>query len=68
MVSFAATYHWVVLIRVFFAKPHERIAASAIYYYDTNDSIIDDGLGFRKYREPEIDFPQESIHTHEGRI
>ncbi|KAF9496465.1 hypothetical protein BDN71DRAFT_1505766 [Pleurotus eryngii] len=37
--------------------PHERIVASAIYYYDNNEWICDQGLGFRRVRRPEEDFP-----------
>ncbi|KAF9064500.1 hypothetical protein BDP27DRAFT_1333470 [Rhodocollybia butyracea] len=37
--------------------PHERIVASVIYYYDTDVSIEDQGLSFRKFRDSEADFP-----------
>ncbi|KAF4583602.1 hypothetical protein EYR38_002357 [Pleurotus pulmonarius] len=37
--------------------PHERIVSSAIYYYDTNDLVHDSGLGFRRIRREEEDFP-----------
>ncbi|KAK7453451.1 hypothetical protein VKT23_011723 [Stygiomarasmius scandens] len=45
--------------------PHERVAASAIYYYDTNESIIDDGLSLRRFRHSEDDFPQQEELRHE---
>ncbi|KAG5221930.1 4-coumarate CoA ligase [Salix suchowensis] len=41
----------------FYSQPHERIVASAIYYYDNNEWICDQGLGFRRVRRPEEDFP-----------
>lgn len=37
--------------------PHERIVSSAIYYYDTNDLVHDSGLGFRRIRREQEDFP-----------
>ncbi|KAJ7665929.1 hypothetical protein DFH06DRAFT_262963 [Mycena polygramma] len=46
--------------------PHERIVASVIYYYDTDDAIIDEGLEFRKFRDPEVDFPSTEEFTHEA--
>jgi hypothetical protein len=47
------------------AKPHERIVASVIYYYDTDLEILDHGLGLRRPRD-ETDFPTRS-ETHEAR-
>ncbi|KAF9064498.1 hypothetical protein BDP27DRAFT_1333464 [Rhodocollybia butyracea] len=38
-------------------KPHERIVASVIYYYDTDESIEDQGLSFRRFRDLTNDFP-----------
>ncbi|KAF7334430.1 Heat shock 70 kDa protein 12B [Mycena venus] len=46
--------------------PHERIVASVIYYYDTDRGIVDDGLEFRKFRDPEVDFPQTKELRHEA--
>ncbi|KAJ4468827.1 hypothetical protein J3R30DRAFT_3739498 [Lentinula aciculospora] len=37
--------------------PHERIIASTIYYYETDDAIEDRGLSFRKFRDSTKDFP-----------
>jgi hypothetical protein len=37
--------------------PHERIVASAIYYYERDDSIIDAGLYLRRRRDGEDDWP-----------
>ncbi|KAL0961437.1 hypothetical protein HGRIS_006382 [Hohenbuehelia grisea] len=37
--------------------PHERIAASFIYYYSTDDAIEDDGLGMRRARDETLDYP-----------
>ncbi|KAF9064501.1 hypothetical protein BDP27DRAFT_1425790 [Rhodocollybia butyracea] len=47
--------------------PHERIVASVIYYYDTDDSIEDQGLSFRKFRDSTGDFPaiEDSEFRHE---
>ncbi|THU93244.1 hypothetical protein K435DRAFT_197423 [Dendrothele bispora CBS 962.96] len=45
--------------------PHERIAASAIYYYDTNEFVADKGLSFRKLRDAERDFPSWKEYNHE---
>ncbi|KAL4254205.1 DUF4246 domain-containing protein [Pleurotus pulmonarius] len=42
--------------------PHERIVASAIYYYDNNEWVRDQGLGFRRVRRPEEDFPIHVEH------
>ncbi|KAJ7872308.1 hypothetical protein B0H14DRAFT_3438991 [Mycena olivaceomarginata] len=46
--------------------PHKRIVASVIYYYDTDRAIIDDGLEFRKFRDPEVDFPSTDEFRHEA--
>jgi hypothetical protein len=46
-------------------QPHERIIASAIYYYDTDPAIIDGGLGLRRVRNGEIDFPSVMDYNHE---
>ncbi|KAL0960958.1 hypothetical protein HGRIS_005958 [Hohenbuehelia grisea] len=45
--------------------PHERIVASAIYYYDTDPEIHDEGLGFRRLRDSEDDFPGHMDYRHE---
>ncbi|KAE9388782.1 hypothetical protein BT96DRAFT_1025294 [Gymnopus androsaceus JB14] len=48
--------------------PHERIVASVIYYYDTDSAIEDKGLSFRKFRDPEHDFPavdEDQTYRHE---
>ncbi|THV00184.1 hypothetical protein K435DRAFT_776725 [Dendrothele bispora CBS 962.96] len=45
--------------------PHERIVASAIYYYDTDESITDEGLSLRRFRDSDDDFPQLEYHSHE---
>jgi hypothetical protein len=43
--------------------PHERIVASAIYYYGRDPSIIDAGLYLRRKRDGIEDFPdQEDSH------
>jgi hypothetical protein len=44
--------------------PHERIVASAIYYYDRDDSIQDVGLYLRRRREGG-DFPFQEEYRHE---
>ncbi|KAJ7680682.1 hypothetical protein DFH06DRAFT_1464841 [Mycena polygramma] len=46
--------------------PHERIVASTIYYYDTDPSIVDEGLKFRRGRSEEIDFPTSEEFRHES--
>ncbi|KAJ6594273.1 hypothetical protein B0H19DRAFT_1246959 [Mycena capillaripes] len=46
--------------------PHERIVASVIYYYDTDPTIVDEGLKFRKGREPGFDFPTDEEFQHEA--
>ncbi|KAJ6560157.1 hypothetical protein B0H19DRAFT_109647 [Mycena capillaripes] len=46
--------------------PHERIVASVIYYYETDPTIIDKGLEFRKFRAPEVDFPTTEEYRHEA--
>ncbi|KAJ3969664.1 hypothetical protein EV361DRAFT_963930 [Lentinula raphanica] len=47
--------------------PHERIVASVIYYYETDDAIEDRGLSFRKFRDSTNDFPnvEEPDYRHE---
>ncbi|KAJ3725634.1 hypothetical protein DFJ43DRAFT_1088486 [Lentinula guzmanii] len=47
--------------------PHERIVASVIYYYETDASIEDRGLSFRKFRDTTGDFPsvEDSDYRHE---
>ncbi|KAJ3767263.1 hypothetical protein FB446DRAFT_755463 [Lentinula raphanica] len=47
--------------------PHERIVASVIHYYETDDAIEDRGLSFRKFRDSTEDFPnvEESDYRHE---
>ncbi|KAL0961447.1 hypothetical protein HGRIS_006392 [Hohenbuehelia grisea] len=43
--------------------PHERIVSSVIYYYSTDDSIVDHGLGMRRARDEELDYPEfTSLH------
>jgi hypothetical protein len=44
--------------------PHERIVASAIYYYDRDTNIRDAGLYLRRRRDGDDDFPQESHRYH----
>jgi hypothetical protein len=39
--------------------PHERIVASAIYYYERDPSIIDAGLYLRRKRDDD-DFPTQA--------
>ncbi|KAJ7510454.1 hypothetical protein B0H11DRAFT_1959149 [Mycena galericulata] len=46
--------------------PHERIVASVIYYYDTDPAIVDQGLEFRKPRDPGVDFPTFEHYRHES--
>ncbi|KAJ8515478.1 hypothetical protein ONZ45_g7083 [Pleurotus djamor] len=46
--------------------PHERIVASFIYYYDTNEFVRDDGLSFRRARHEENDFPGLMDYNHES--
>ncbi|KAF4583610.1 hypothetical protein EYR38_002365 [Pleurotus pulmonarius] len=48
--------------------PHERIVASAIYYYDNNEWIRDQGLGFRRVRRPEEDFPIYMEHNADVKV
>jgi hypothetical protein len=48
-----------------FHKPHERIVASVIYYYDTDKAIVDKGLKLRKGRNPDVDFPSRDEFYHE---
>ncbi|KAK7678017.1 hypothetical protein QCA50_018957 [Cerrena zonata] len=38
--------------------PHERVIASAIYYYSTDPTLSDEGLSFRRFRNPN-GFPNE---------
>lgn len=40
------------------SQPHEQIAASLIYYFDTDDAILDEGLALRRVRL-EHDVPTE---------
>jgi hypothetical protein len=42
--------------------PHERIVASAIYYYDRDSSIQDAGLYLRRRRDGDLDFPSGEEH------
>ncbi|KAE9395192.1 hypothetical protein BT96DRAFT_159552 [Gymnopus androsaceus JB14] len=44
--------------------PHEQIVASVIYYYDTDSTIEDKGLSFRKFRDLTADFPPD-CYRHE---
>ncbi|KAJ8503099.1 hypothetical protein ONZ45_g11152 [Pleurotus djamor] len=44
--------------------PHEKIVASFIYYYDTNEFVRDDGLSFRRVRIVEADFPIQTNYMH----
>ncbi|KAJ6588743.1 hypothetical protein B0H19DRAFT_1057870 [Mycena capillaripes] len=46
--------------------PHERIVASALYYYDTDSAIVDEGLSFRKVRDPSTDFPTFEDYRHDS--
>ncbi|KAL0961438.1 hypothetical protein HGRIS_006383 [Hohenbuehelia grisea] len=46
--------------------PHERIAASFIYYYSTDEAIQDDGLGMRRARDEKLDFPPFLDLNHEA--
>jgi hypothetical protein len=46
-------------------QPHESIIASAIYYYDTDPAIIDGGLGLRRVRDGEYDFPSVMDYDHD---
>jgi hypothetical protein len=52
----------------FFAisKPHERVAASAIYYYETDSDILEDGLALRRLRDPQSDFPGVDDYHHDA--
>ncbi|KAF7357695.1 BZ3500-MvSof-1268-A1-R1-Chr11-1g03198 protein [Mycena venus] len=45
--------------------PHEKIVASVIYYYETDPAIVDEGLNFRKGRDPAHDFPAELHYSHD---
>ncbi|KAF7430750.1 hypothetical protein PC9H_006461 [Pleurotus ostreatus] len=45
--------------------PHEQIVASAIYYYEADSSINDQGLSFRR-RRAETDFPNTEDYRHEN--
>jgi hypothetical protein len=40
--------------------PHERIVASAIYYYERDPTIVDAGLYLRRKRDGKRDWPNES--------
>ncbi|KAK7693628.1 hypothetical protein QCA50_003197 [Cerrena zonata] len=42
--------------------PHERVVASAIYYYSADPSLSDEGLGIRRFRNPN-GFPNEEEHN-----
>jgi hypothetical protein len=42
--------------------PHERIVASAIYYYERDPTIIDAGLYLRRKRDGSDDFPSGEDH------
>ncbi|KAF7428753.1 hypothetical protein PC9H_007985 [Pleurotus ostreatus] len=44
--------------------PHEQIVASAIYYYQADPEITDQGLSFRR-RRAEEDFPNMEDYRHE---
>ncbi|KAG9221185.1 hypothetical protein CCMSSC00406_0007359 [Pleurotus cornucopiae] len=44
--------------------PHEQIVASAIYYYQADPEITDQGLSFRR-RRAEEDFPSMEDYRHE---
>jgi hypothetical protein len=46
-------------------QPHERIVASAIYYYDTDSAIHDEGLSLRRVRHEGSDFPTRAGPRHE---
>lgn len=48
------------------SQPHEQIVASAIYYYEADPSINDQGLSFRR-RRAETDFPNTEDYRHEVR-
>lgn len=52
---------------IFYTQPHERIAASVIYYYDTDEAIFDAGLSFRRIRTDESDFPSVHEFSHDVR-
>lgn len=39
--------------------------ASVIYYYDTDEAIVDRGLNLRKRRTEDKDFPISEDYTHE---
>lgn len=45
--------------------PHEQIVASVIYYYDTDSAIVDQGLGLRRLRDGDSDFPNPEEYRHE---
>ncbi|KAJ8703403.1 hypothetical protein PTI98_002027 [Pleurotus ostreatus] len=45
--------------------PHEQIAASAIYYYQADPEIHDQGLSFRRRRDVDADFPSNELYTHD---
>ncbi|KAL4268889.1 DUF4246 domain-containing protein [Pleurotus pulmonarius] len=45
--------------------PHEQIVASAIYYYEADPSVNDQGLSFRRRRD-ETDFPNTEDYRHEN--
>ncbi|KAF4566608.1 hypothetical protein EYR36_012039 [Pleurotus pulmonarius] len=44
--------------------PHEQIVASAIYYYQADPEIHDQGLSFRRRRDNDSDFPSNELYMH----
>jgi hypothetical protein len=44
---------------------HERIVASAIYYYERDPSIVDAGLYLRRKRDDNEDWPGIGSATHD---
>ncbi|KAG9223374.1 hypothetical protein CCMSSC00406_0009265 [Pleurotus cornucopiae] len=45
--------------------PHEQIAASAIYYYQADPEIHNQGLSFRRRRDVDSDFPSNELYMHD---
>jgi hypothetical protein len=48
--------------------PHERIVASAIYYYERDNTIVDAGLYLRRKRDGMVDYPTREDSHRDVRI
>ncbi|KAJ8703393.1 hypothetical protein PTI98_002016 [Pleurotus ostreatus] len=45
-------------------QPHEQIIASAIYYYQADPEIKDQGLSFQRRKDNNSDFPSNKLYAH----